>query len=151
MRSPNSAIRRQSGFTLIELTVVVMVMGVLLAYAAPLFQKAFEQSRVDLAAANLESVWTAERLYWAQNRTFATSVGDLESSGLLDPSFLNSMSSPSAAFSYAIGAADATTFSAAATRVNSGHWSGQLSITEQGTLSGQIDGTPSEVIIPSRT
>ena len=140
--------RQQKGFTLIELTVVMMVMGILLAYAAPLFQLAFEQSRVDLAAANLESLWTAERLYWAQNRTFATSVADLETAGLLDPSFINSMSSPRAAFAYSIATADATAFSATAQRQNSGHWSGTLAINEQGALTGSVSGTQAEIVVP---
>ena len=134
---------------MLELTIVVVIMGVLISYAMPRFQKSFEQSRVDLATVNLETIWTAQRLYWAQNRVFASSVGSLEAAGLIDPSFVNSMASPRAPFQYTITSADATSFQAQAERINSSHWRGDLFVNEQGALSGQVEGTAGEVVTPS--
>ena len=114
-----------------------------------MFQKAFEQSRVDLASANLESVWTAERLYWAQNKTFAGAIVDLETAGLLDPSFLLDLSKPNAPFQYAILAADDVSFQAAATRSNSTRWTGRLTINQQGVFTGVVTGSDGSVINPA--
>lgn len=124
------------------------ILGVLIAFAMPFFRKAIEQSAVDLAAANLETIWTAERLYCAQNRVFAGSLTDLQNAGLLDLSFVHALTN-SKKMEYAVSAPDpASGFSATAARINSSHWSGQLSINEQGTLSGQITGTQGETLRP---
>jgi prepilin-type N-terminal cleavage/methylation domain-containing protein len=147
-RSPDLR-RRARGFTLLEMLVVVTILGVLVAYAMPTFRKAVEQSGVNMAAANLETIWTAERLYLAQNQMFTGSLTDLQNAGLLDLNFVNALNN-SSKFQYAISAPEpASGFSATATRINSGHWSGQLGITESGTLSGLITGKWGEKITPA--
>ena len=52
------------GHTLVELTVVMLVVGVLASFGVPRFVHSLEQSRVDMAATNLRAIWTAQRLYW---------------------------------------------------------------------------------------
>ena len=73
------------GWTLVEVAVVLAVMGVLIAVGIPTFGRAVEQSRADLAAANLRAVWSAERLYWLENNTYTTDLSALQALGLLDP------------------------------------------------------------------
>ena len=69
--TPQTADRRTArrGFTLTELMVVTTLIGVMAAMSVPSFQRAVEQSRVDIAVANLRAVWAAERLYWLENHT----------------------------------------------------------------------------------
>jgi prepilin-type N-terminal cleavage/methylation domain-containing protein len=79
------ASRRSTGFTLVELMVVVAIVGVMAAFAVPSYYRAVEQSRVDIAGANLRAIWAAERLYWLSNHTYTTDLGTLKELGLLDP------------------------------------------------------------------
>lgn len=136
----------EAGFSLLELTLVVLIMAVLVSYSTPRFHKAFEESRADLAASNLEAIWTAQRLYWSKNRVFASGLGQLEKEGLLDPSFLRRIRSDESKFNYEIVESDDRSFNAQAERTGSSHWSGTLAIDEQGILGGEIRGTWGETI-----
>lgn len=133
-----------------ELTVAMTIMAIVIAYAVPMFQKAFEQSRVDLAATNLETLWTAQRLYWAQNRTFSGTVADMEQASLLDSSFVNSLSSAKNPFQYSVVSANESSFQVKASRINSKRWHGEIVINEQGVLSGEITGSSGDHVTPSQ-
>jgi Tfp pilus assembly protein PilE len=129
--------------TLMEVVLVMTILGILVALSMPSFGRAVEQSRAEIAAANLRAIWSAQRLYWLEHRSYATSLADL--SPLLDPA-LTSTTSP---YTYAISAADATTFTATATRTGSTHWSGQLTIDQAGAVAGALQ-TPGDTdIVPS--
>ena len=54
------------------------------AFAVPSYRRAIEQSRIDIAGANLRAIWAAERLYWLQNQTYTTDIATLRKLGLLD-------------------------------------------------------------------
>lgn len=102
MRSaPRTTRRRASrGFTLVELMVVITIMGIMATMCLPTFQKAIEQSRTDIAAANLRAIWSAERLYWLEYHSY-TNGNDLQTLNnlkLLDSEVL----STSGGFSYAV-------------------------------------------------
>src|SRR4029079_13605749 len=75
---------KSRGISLLELTIVTVIIGVLMTMSIPSFQRGLEQSRADLAEANLRSIWSAQRLYWIDNRTYATDLDTLGSAGLLD-------------------------------------------------------------------
>ena len=66
--------------------VAVIVTGVLLSIGVPRFQQSLEQSRADVAGANLRAIWSAQRLYWLENRTYAPDLNTLLSANLIDPS-----------------------------------------------------------------
>ena len=136
------------GFTLVEVCIAMTVICVLVTMAIPLYTRAVEHARVDVASAKLRTVWSAERVYWLEHRTFATSLMDLQAMDLLDPSLAESQSSPSAVFVYQVVTADADSFLARAVRNGSGSWVGQLQITESGSVTGSITGPGGQVIIP---
>ncbi len=74
----------RSGFSLLEMMVVLLVVGILVAIAAPSYQRAMDQSRTDIAAANLRAIWAAQRIYWLEYQVY-TDKATLESAGILDP------------------------------------------------------------------
>jgi len=79
---------RPRAFTLVELMVVVAIIGAMAAFAVPSYRRALEQSRVDIAGANLRAIWAAERLYWLQNQSYTTDLKTLQDLGLLRPDLL---------------------------------------------------------------
>ncbi len=139
----------RGGFTLVEVCIAMTVICVLVTMAVPLYTRAVEHARVDVASAKLRTVWSAERVYWLEHRTFATSLLDLQGMDLLDPSLAASQSSPSAVFVYQVVSADADSFLARAVRNGSGSWVGQLQITESGGVTGSITGPGGQVIVPA--
>lgn len=64
--------RGQSGFTLIEMLVVIVIMGILAAVVAPRFFGKTEQSRIAAAQAQIESFCMAIDSYQLDNGFFPT-------------------------------------------------------------------------------
>jgi len=123
---------------------VVTVMGILISLSVPSFHRALEQSRADIAGANLRALWSAERLYWLEYRTYTTDLSQLQSLGLVDPTIV----SAATPYLYAIHFADSNAFSATATRTGSGRWSGECAIDATGTVSGVVQATRVADITP---
>jgi Tfp pilus assembly protein PilE len=141
---------RRDGFTVVELIFSLTVMIVLTCYAVPHFQKSMERSRVEIASANLQSIWTAERLYWSNNQAFAGSLAVLQSAGFLDPSFISNIASANASFQYELTVSDnGAGFQATAARINSQYWHGSIYIDQSGTPGGAIVGADGSQISPS--
>ncbi len=67
--------------------IVLTVISIMAAMCIPTFQRAIEQSRADVAAANLRAVWAAERLYWLDFRAYSDQLDHLRAMGLLDSAF----------------------------------------------------------------
>ena len=74
-----------SGFTLVEVMVVMIVVAVLTGFAMPSYRRTLGQSQADVAAANLRAIWAAERAYWLENHQYATGWDVLYAAGLIDP------------------------------------------------------------------
>jgi Tfp pilus assembly protein PilE len=135
-------LRRGSSF--LELVLVVTVTAVLISLSVPSFHRALEQSRADLAGANLRAIWSAERLYWLEYRTYTIDMTALQSLGLLDPNILNS----GAFYNYQVVSADANNFVAVATRVFNVRWNGAFSIDSTGVMSGVLQASGDPNIAP---
>jgi type II secretion system protein G len=61
--------RRERGFTLVEIMIVVLIIGILLAIAVPSFMNARERSRANACRANLRQIQAAkEQWAMANNR-----------------------------------------------------------------------------------
>lgn len=61
---------RQKGFTLIELMIVVVIIGILAALAVPRFMTATTKSKQSEAKGILKQIYTMERTYRQQNNTY---------------------------------------------------------------------------------
>jgi prepilin-type N-terminal cleavage/methylation domain-containing protein len=132
------------GFSLMEVMVVLVVIGVLTAMAVPSYQRAIEQSRVDMAAANLRAIWAAQRLYWLDNHVYTTDLSNLRTLGLLDPEIIVSTSG----YVYTVTSAGADSFQAVATRTGNTCWIGQCAIDDTGTITGNVQTAGQPVITP---
>lgn len=139
-----TACRLPRGVSLMEVLIALAVIGVLVSMSVPSFRRSMEQSRADIAGANLRAIWSAERIYWLEYRCYTTDLSALESAGLLDPTIV----SGTPQYAYAVASADSNSFTAAAARRGSAQWSGQFSISENGEVSGVLQATGEPNIVP---
>jgi general secretion pathway protein G len=71
----------KKGFTLVELMVVVIIVGILAAVAVPLMSANRDKAIASEAVAAVGSVNTAARLYFVEQGVNATAIGNLTGSG----------------------------------------------------------------------
>ncbi|MCK4511272.1 prepilin-type N-terminal cleavage/methylation domain-containing protein [bacterium] len=63
--------KNQGGFTLVELMIVVIIVGILAAVAIPMYQGATERAKASEAVAALGTIRGALRVYYAEHGTYA--------------------------------------------------------------------------------
>src|SRR5213593_4258357 len=73
-RIANALKRRDEGFTLIELMVVVLIIAILIAIAIPTFLGARKRAQDRAAQSNLRNALTAEKTYYTDNEIYTTDV-----------------------------------------------------------------------------
>jgi prepilin-type N-terminal cleavage/methylation domain-containing protein len=127
--------RRQRAYTLVEMTVVLIIMSVLVSMALPRFSRSLESARADIAGANLRAIWSAERIYWLDHRTYTGNLSDLVNANLIDPSILTDTF-----YNYGVTTPDppSVTFTATAQRAPGVSWSGTLTIAQDGGFTGTL-------------
>lgn len=141
---------RRCGFSLIEVVVTMTILAVLVSFTAPSMVRTIEQSHADLAGAGLRMVNTAQRFYWLENRTYATSLQTLIDEGLVDQDL--AVTSPRYEFSISSGNANAfqaqarrRQFDGVGTPVYNGAWQGTFTIDETGAIAGTVTGPTSTI------
>jgi prepilin-type N-terminal cleavage/methylation domain-containing protein len=80
--------KREQGFSLIELLIVVVIIGVIAAIAIPALQKARRNAQAGSAVQSLRTISTAENLYERRYSVYATLI-DLAPEGTIDASLQN--------------------------------------------------------------
>ncbi len=82
--------RNQRGFTLVELMIVVIIVGILAAVAIPMYQGATERAKASEAVAALGTIRGALRVYYAEHGTYVngsfTDGAQVTNGGVLDVS-----------------------------------------------------------------
>ena len=73
-----------SGFTLVELIIVVIVIGILAAVGMPQYTKAIEKARGAEMSAGLNNIQQGEKIYFANNEKYleAGAAGTADTNGL---------------------------------------------------------------------
>ena len=146
----------ERGYSLVEMMVAIIVVGVLISMGVPRFQLSLEQARANVAGANLQAIWSAQRLYWLENRAYAIDLTTLQTlttpsfSPLIDPSLCTAITP----YTYEVTSPDnGITFTATATRTSPPHsssgWSGDWTIDQNGLTGGSIlqGGQPTTIVL----
>jgi type IV pilus assembly protein PilE len=143
--------RRRGGFSILEVVLVMALMAVIVSIALPTFQRSLEQSKADVAVAELRSVAAAQRLYWLDNYNpqantgYAADLATLRGLDLIDASVV----AASGPYAFHVAAADAATFSVTATRQGSATWTGGFAIDQAGNVTGTVQAAGQADIVPA--
>ena len=65
------------GFTLLEILVVVLIIGILAAVALPQYQRAKWKTAFNITAATTRKIYEAQRLYFLEKGSYASSLTEL--------------------------------------------------------------------------
>ena len=74
----NRMVKDTRGFTLVELSVVIVIIGVLAAFAVPRFRNAVERSKAGEAFNYLSAVRSAQERYHSRQGTYADLMSKLD-------------------------------------------------------------------------
>jgi prepilin-type N-terminal cleavage/methylation domain-containing protein len=100
---------RKIGFTLTELLIVVIILGILATLALPMLVKTIEKAKVGEAVSNLNLIRTGQKIYFLEYSTFSQNITSLN---IEDPNTANTY------FDYSIETADSSDFTGRAQRKN---------------------------------
>ena len=87
MKTTHRGLRIQSGFSLVEILVVLVIMGLLISVVAPTVLNRADEARVQKVQADFKAIETALKIYRLDNYVYPTTEQGLEA--LVQPSSLD--------------------------------------------------------------
>jgi general secretion pathway protein G len=79
------ALGRRRGFSLIELMLALLLVGILVAVAQPFYRGYRERARIAQAVHDIAAMSAVASQYWNDNRAWPASLADFGQAGKLDP------------------------------------------------------------------
>ena len=70
--------KRFHGFSLMEVMIVVVIIGILAALAYPNLEKYLKRARQTEAKTNLSAIYTAQKIYFSLNQSYADDINKLD-------------------------------------------------------------------------
>ncbi len=84
-------IKREEGFTLIELMVVILIIGILVAIAVPVYFSAQNSAKTKTCQANLRTLDGAIQTYAAENADYPVAAAYADLGALMVPNYLKEL------------------------------------------------------------
>jgi prepilin-type N-terminal cleavage/methylation domain-containing protein len=138
MKKNNTVFKRcGTGFTLTELLIVVVIIGILATLALPMLVKTMEKAKLGEAASNLNLIRTGEKIYFLEYNQYwydvAATDGGISELNIENPNTLDAGGNPPANryFDYKV---ISSAFTASATRRNGPYSGKKCYIDKYGTI-----------------
>ena len=134
-KNKESNAMKKSGFTLLELIIVIIVIGILASMAMPQFMRVTERGRIAKALAVLNMYRKAEGMYFAYNSEYTAVDANLATQV---PEILSTAGDSD--WSYVITSGSSDVFSVEATRSSGGYINCTITVDQDGVIGGDHPG-----------
>jgi len=112
------------GFTLVEVLIVVIILGILASIGIPQFAASIEKAKGGEARAGLGHIQTGEKVYFAEQETYVTNASTLD------------ISLSQRYWTFSVVVPDAVTYTAVATRSGGVCQNQTITLDQNGGLGG---------------
>jgi type II secretory pathway pseudopilin PulG len=144
MKRPRALPRRKqaAGFSMMELLLVMGIIIILSLAAVPNFRQIVEETRVERAVGELDSLWLNQRLHYLQTGRFALTVEELNDAKLLPAGAKGA----TGGYDFKVRLDSGGLHKLQAVRDGGSGWHGQIELNQRGHLGGKItNGSGDEV------
>ena len=125
--------KRKKGFTLLELLIVVVIIGVLATFAIPQFLKATERARYGKAQNTISLISQGVKMYYADTGDFTNNIA------AIDPYVeINAQQDADKDWNYSINGSAASSYTVEASRNGGSYGGNDVTLTQDNVWGGQF-------------